>query len=313
MRKIPSLKALQAFEAAARRGSFAAAADELHVTASAISHQIRFLEQEVGVSLFHRNTRTIALTDVGENFFQSISEAFITIEAATRDIERHGKSDILTVHAVPSFAAQWLMPRLARFSAQHSSIDVRLYASADPVDLNAGLVDVDIRYGSVLPIRGVVTLPLPEEAIMPFCSPDFIARTPHHLRQPSDLCQCTLIHSEVNLLSWRGWAKRHDNVPLDFDRGPRFDRSFMAISAAVDGLGVCLESHLLVERELQTGRLVPLFEDKRSMVACHSLSTLKAKQNVPKIKAFEKWILNELARSQYKQFAEGKAGLPPLA
>jgi LysR family transcriptional regulator, glycine cleavage system transcriptional activator len=300
MRKIPSLKSLQAFEAAARRGSFAAAADELHVTASAISHQIRFLEKEIGVSLFHRNTRTIALTDVGESYFQSVSDAFITMEAATRDIERHGKADILTVHSVPSFAAQWLMPRLARFSAQHSSIDVRLYASADPVDLNAGLVDVDIRYGSVLPTRGVVTLPLPEEAIMPFCSPDLLRRAPLGLEDLAGLCNQTLIHSEVNLLSWRGWAKRNGDILLDFDRGPRFDRSFMAISAAVDGLGICLESHLLVERELQTGRLVPLFENKRDMIGCHSLSTLKAKQSVPKIKAFQGWILNELMLSRYR-------------
>ncbi|WP_276121752.1 transcriptional regulator GcvA [Pararhizobium qamdonense] len=298
MRKMPSLKSLQAFEAAARRGSFAAAANELHVTASAISHQIRFLEQEVGVSLFHRNTRTIALTDVGESYFQSVSEAFTTVEAATRDIERHGKSDILTVHSVPSFAAQWLMPRLARFSAQHSSIDVRLHASADPVDLNAGLVDIDIRYGSVLPTRGVVTMTLPEEAIMVFCAPDVIARGP--MKELSDLRHHTLIHSEVNLLSWRGWSKRHGDVPLDFDRGPRFDRSFMAISAAVDGLGICLESHLLVERERQTGRLVPLFENHHEMIACHSFSVLKAKQNVPKIKAFQKWILEELIRSKYK-------------
>ncbi|KOF15012.1 LysR family transcriptional regulator [Ensifer adhaerens] len=300
MRKMPSLKSLQAFEAAARRGSFAAAANELHVTASAISHQIRFLEQEVGVSLFHRNTRTIALTDAGQSYFQSVSESFSTIEAATRDIERHGKSDILTVHTVPSFAAQWLMPRLARFSAQHGSIDVRLYASADPVDLNAGLVDVDIRYGSVLPTRGVVTLPLPEEAIMPFCSPDVIAHAPHPLQEPADLRHHTLIHSEVNLLSWRGWSKRHGDIPLDFDRGPRFDRSFMAISAAVDGQGICLESHLLVERELQTGRLVPLFESAREMIGCHSMSMLKAKQNVPKIKAFQNWILDELMRSKYQ-------------
>lgn len=150
MRRMPSLKSLQAFEAAARRGSFTAAANELHVTASAISHQIRFLETDIGLSLFHRDTRTIVLTDAGERYFQQISDAFSTMEAATREIERHGKSDILTVHSVPSFAAQWLMPRLSRFSAQHSDIDVRLYASADPVELGAGLVDVDIRYGGVL-------------------------------------------------------------------------------------------------------------------------------------------------------------------
>lgn len=300
MRRIPSLKSLQAFEAAARRGSFTAAADELHVTASAISHQIRFLETEIGVSLFHRNTRTIALTDAGDSYFQNISEAFTLMEAATRDIERHGKSDILTVHSVPSFATQWLMPRLSRFSAQHSSIDVRLYASADPVDLNAGLVDVDIRYGSTLHSRGVVTVPLLDEAIIALCSPDLLARSPHPIETPADLRHQTLIHSEVNLLSWRGWAKIHGDVALDFDRGPRFDRSFMTISTAVDGHGVCLESHILVEKELQTGRLVKLFGDDKDMIECHTMSVLKAKQNVPKIKAFQKWMFEELMLSRDK-------------
>lgn len=297
MRKVPSLKSLQAFEAAARRGSFAAAANELHVTASAISHQIRFLEQEVGVSLFHRNTRTIALTDAGDSYFQNISEAFTMMEAATREIERRGKSDILTVHSVPSFATQWLMPRLARFSAQHSSIDVRLYASADPVDLEAGLVDVDIRYGSVLPSRGVTTITLPEEAVIALCSPDLLQRASHPIREPADLQYHTLIHSEVNLLTWYGWSKLHGDIKLDLERGPRFDRSFMSISTAVDGHGVCLESHILVEKELQTGRLVKLFGDDRDMVSCHSISMLKAKQNVPKVKAFQTWILDELKRS----------------
>lgn len=297
MRRIPSLKSLQAFEAAARRGSFTAAAHELHVTASAISHQIRFLEQGIGLSLFHRDTRTIALTDAGEAYFQQVSEAFSMIEAATRQIERHGKTDILTVHSVPSFAAQWLMPRLSRFSAQHGSIDVRLYASTDPADLAAGLVDVDIRYGSVLPSRGVITQPLPDEAVMPLCSPDLLARADPPLRMPAALRHQTLIHSEVNLLKWADWARLNGGVELDLDRGPRFDRSFMSISAAVDGQGICLESHLLVEREVQTGSLVRIFPDSGHRIACHSISMLRAKQNVPKIKAFLAWMGDELALS----------------
>ncbi|MFT4013516.1 MAG: transcriptional regulator GcvA [Paracoccus sp. (in: a-proteobacteria)] len=294
MRRIPSLKSLQAFEAAARRGSFTAAANELHVTASAISHQIRFLEKEIGLSLFHRDTRTIVLTDAGERYFRQVSDAFSAMEAATREIERHGKADILTVHSVPSFAAQWLMPRLSRFSAQHSDIDVRLYASADPVELEAGLVDVDIRYGSLLPTRGVITAPLPDEAVIVLCSPDFLRGADPPIRAPADLKHHTLIHSEVNLLRWSDWA-RQQGITLQLERGPRFDRSFMSISAAVDGQGICLESHILVERELGTGRLIELFGKSRSQIACHTVSILKAKQNVPKIKAFQKWLLDELS------------------
>ena len=293
MRRHPSLKSVQAFEAAARLGSFTAAAQELCVTASAISHQIRFLEKEVGVALFHRTSRTVVLTDVGARYARNIAEALGLIEAATRDIERRGKSDILTIHCVPSFAAQWLMPRLARFSAQHSSIDVRLNASVSVVDLAAGTVDVDIRYGSVLATSGVVTLPLPDERIVALGAPALVDG-PHPIRRPADLRHHTLIHSEINLFNWRAFARLHSDIVLDLERGPRFDRSFMAISAAVDGLGICLESQLLVQRELDSGRLVVLFGESSPQISCHSLSILKSKLNVPKIKAFREWLFEEL-------------------
>lgn len=293
MRKHPSLKSVQAFEAAARLGSFTAAAQELCVTASAISHQIRFLEQEVGVPLFHRTSRTVVLTDVGARYAQDIGEALSQIESATRDIERRGKSDILTIHCVPSFATQWLMPRLARFCAQHSSIDVRLNAGVVAVDLTAGAIDVDIRYGSVLATHGVVTLPLPEERIVALSAPDLANDGRHPIRVPQDLRHHPLIHSEINLFNWRAFARQHD-IALDLDRGPRFDRSFMAISAAVDRLGVCLESQLLVQREIESGCLVVLFGDSSPSLSCHSLCILKSKLAVPKIKAFKEWLLDEL-------------------
>jgi LysR family glycine cleavage system transcriptional activator len=296
MRNLPSLKGLQAFEAVARRGSFTAAADELCVTTSAVSHQIRFLEDEIGAVLFYRNSRKVVLTDAGSGYFRALAEAFGMIEAATHDVERRGKADILTIHCVPSFAAQWLMPRLARFSAHHANIDVRLNASVEANDLTAGSIDVDIRYGSVLASSGVVATPLPEESIVVLCAPELANNPACPIKEPADLIAHTLIHSEVNLVSWRVWAKLHGDVPLDFARGPRFDRSFMAISAAVDGLGVCLESRLLVERELASSRLVTLFEATSPRASCHTLCVLKAKQHVPKIRAFQHWLLAELDR-----------------
>ena len=295
MRKHPSLKSVQAFEAAARLGSFTAAAEELCVTASAISHQIRFLEDEVGVTLFHRTSRTVVLSDVGRRYAASIAEGLSLIESATRDIERRGKSDILTIHCVPSFATQWLMPRLARFSAQHNSIDVRLNASVGAIDLTAGAVDVDIRYGSVLQANGVVTLPLPDERIVVLCAPDLATEGAHPIREPADLKHHTLIHSEINLFNWRAFARRH-GIALELERGPRFDRSFMAISAAVDRLGICLESQLLVQREIETGRLTLLFGDTSPRVSCHSLCILRSKLNVSKVKVFKEWLFDELSQ-----------------
>jgi LysR family glycine cleavage system transcriptional activator len=297
VRKLPSLRSVRAFEAASRLGSFAAAADELHVTASAVSHQIRELEREVGVALFHRVHRAVVLTDMGRRYAERVAEGLGIIEAATRTIERRGKSDILTIHCVPSFAAQWLMPRLSRFSALHPDIDVRLNASVSLVDLAGGEADFDIRYGPFIPASGVTILPLPEETIVVLCSPR-LAEGDHPIRHPADLRWHTLIHSELNLVAWREWFRMNDVAGIELERGPRFDRSFMAINAAVDGVGVALESRLLIQSELQTGRLVLPFSLTQPKLVCHTLAFLKSKAASPKINAFREWLFDELAVSR---------------
>lgn len=296
MRRMPPLKAVQAFESASRLGSFAAAADELHLTPSAISHQIRWLEEQLGIALFHRVHRSTVLTDAGRRYAETVAEAFGLIEAGTRAIERTGKSDILTVHSVPSFAAQWLMPRLSRFSSLNPDIDVRLNASAGMVDLAGSEADFDIRYGTVFPEAGVTVRPFPEEAIVVLCAPS-LARGRSSIKKPNHLSGHTLIHSEVNLYSWRDWRRDHPGVTLQLDRGPRFDRSFMSISAAIDGIGVALESRLLVERELESRQLVMPFGIEGPRLVCHQLRFLKTKAHLPKMRAFSEWLFEELARS----------------
>lgn len=224
-----SLKAIQAFEAAARLSSFALAAEELFVTPSAVSHQIKLLEEQFGVRLFHRVHRAVVLTDAGRVYAEEVSAAFARIDIATRELGRTAKSDILTVHSTPSFATQWLMPRLARFSALEPDIDVRLNASYPaPADLLTQGVDIDIRYGMKrLQPAGTMVLPFPAETIVPLCAPS-LANGAHAIRAPEDLRHHTLIHSEVCLISWRDWMRQHRKVPLDISRGPRFDRSCMA-------------------------------------------------------------------------------------
>ncbi len=169
MRKLPTLKAVRAFEAAARLGSIQQAADEMRVTASAVSHQIRFLEEELDVRLFHRAHRSIILTDMGRRYAEEVGQALSQIEAATRRIGRTDHADILSVHVVPSLAAQWLMQRISRFSEQHNDIDVRLHASNIPMDLAAGTVDIAIQYGRSLQEGGTVVTPFPPETIIPLC------------------------------------------------------------------------------------------------------------------------------------------------
>jgi len=289
-----SLKAIQAFEAAARLSSFALAAEELFVTPSAISHQIKLLEEQFGVQLFHRVHRAVVLTDAGRRYAEEVSAAFSRIESATRELGRTEKSDILTLHSTPSFATQWLMPRLARFSSLNPDVDVRLNASAETVDLVSDDVDIDIRYGTKrLQPPGTMVLSFPPETIVPLCAPSLAYGT-HPIRSPEDLCHHMLIHSEVSLVTWREWMRQHRKVKLDISRGLRFDRSFMAISAAVDGLGVCLESLLLVQRELEAGRLVAPLGFDGPKVQGYTLNLLKSRAELPKVAGFQRWLFREL-------------------
>ena len=294
MRRLPPLKSIQAFEAAARLGSFMRAAEEMHITPSAVSHRIRELERELGLQLFHRIHRSIVISDAGKRYAEEISEAFGRMEAATLAASVGGKSDLLTVHVVPSFAAQWLMPRMARFSAVTPDTDVRLNASTDLVDLADGVVDFDIRYGHILEQAGIVVEKLPRETIVALCSPKLAAGRAG-IRKPRDLSHHMLIHGEMNLYRWRDWQRDHPDVELNLPRGPRFDRTFMAITAAIDGLGVCLESFMLAERELESGRLVLPFGKQGPRIHCHSLVYLASRARLPKMKLFREWLFDALA------------------
>jgi LysR family transcriptional regulator, glycine cleavage system transcriptional activator len=291
-----TFKSIQAFEAAARLSSFALAADELFVTPSAVSHQIKLLEEQLSIRLFHRLHRTVILTDSGRQYAEEITAAFARIDIATREIGRAAKSDILTIHCTPSFATQWLMPRIARFSAAHPDIDVRLNASSEAANLISEAVDIDIRYGPrKLQPAGTMVLELPPETIVPLCSPALMVGE-HPLQNVADLQHHSLIHSEGCLVNWRDWMRLHRKTRLDIERGPRFDRSFMAISAAVDGLGVCLESLLLAQRELETGRLVAPFGFEGLPVRGYTLNLLKSRAELPKLHSFQDWLFAELEK-----------------
>lgn len=296
MRKIPPLHAIQAFESASRLGSFMRAAEELHITPSAISHRIRELEQTLGIALFHRVHRSVVLTDSGRRYAAEIGEAFGRLESASSEVTRTGKSDLISVHVVPSLAAQWFTPRLARFSALYPDIDVRMTASAETVGLEDGVIDFDIRYGTVLRRNGVETEMFPPEPIVALCSPALMSGK-NAIRHPKDLGKHMLIHSEMNLYNWRDWQRDHKDAVLNLERGLRFDRSFMSIYAAVDGMGVCLESALLAERQLESGALVLPFGKAGPRIECHSLNYLSSRARLPKIRLFREWLSQALAES----------------
>ncbi len=248
MRALP-LGALRAFESAARTGSFRAAGEELGISASAVSHAIRKLEDLIGAALFEREGRTVRLNPGGEALLRHVSAAF--------DEVRHGlevvgsrSGNLLRLHCAPSMAANWLMPRLRHLIADHPGLDVRLSAGTDYPRFHNDEFDADICYG---PPRqeGLVVVPLAEETVRPLCSPELAAK----INEPADLLALPRIESEHKRVRWNAWFAAN-GMPTPSPNGSRFDRSFMAIAAAVDGLGVTLESTLLAEREIARGQLV---------------------------------------------------------
>lgn len=289
MHQLPSLRGLKVFEAAARLGSFALAAEELNLTPSAVSHRVRELEAELDVRLFHRLHRGIELSDAGRRYHVEVRRCLRRLARATEALKGEGGKDVVRVHSAPSFASQWLMPRLAHFVAAHPEVDIRLTASADLVDFSDGLDDVDIRYGPY-PAGDLAVIPLPPERITPLCRPDQRPAAVH------ELSTLPLIHSERCLVRWRDWLARFGTVPVDLDRGLRFDRSFMSIGAACDGLGVCLESSLLAERELREGRLVAPWPEARMEVQGHFAVMPKATAKSAKLRPFLDWLEEQLNR-----------------
>jgi len=252
---IPSLSSLVAFETIARRQSFALAASELHLTPSAVSHQIAKLEDLLGVKLFDRKAKGVQLTPAGSTYLRRTSEALAALSAATHEIQHAGKHS-LYVHASPSFASLWLMPRISAFTQENP--DVALFVSSSPMhsDFQQARVDIDIRYG-VPNWQHLVIEPLSTEKIQPLASPEFIQA--NHLRYKQDLLRVSLIQSTVNRVQWSDWflAQGLEGRPEHMELS--FDRAMMSLDAAAQGLGVALESTWLAESYLQRGKLVPVF------------------------------------------------------
>ncbi len=287
---IPPLAALQAFETIARRKSFALAAEELHLTPSAVSHQVAKLEGLLNVRLFERSARGVELTPAGQQYLQRVASALGAINAATEDL-RHGVQDTLYVHSSPSFASLWLMPRIASFTALHPNISLMLSASHVHSDFQLGQMDIDIRYGLPnwpnLEVEAILT-----ERIMPLASPEFIRS--HALQEPADLMRVPLIQSSVNLVQWPDWFARFGGGLRPERMGLRFDRAMMSLDAAVQKLGVALESVSVGQSLIDSGKLQPVFDERTSIeVQGHFMVYPARHASRPEVKAFVAWLRNE--------------------
>ena len=286
-----SLSAVRAFEAAARNGSFRAAAVELSLSPSAISHAIVNLEQSLGTALFERDRRSIRLSPDGEQLMRHVGNAFEELRRGIDAVTNRGPQ-LLRVHSAPSFAAQWLSPRLPGFLASHPGINVRLAASTDYASFTTDEFDVDIVYGP--PRMDARVIPLGEEVVTPICAPALAGV----LREPADLLRLPLIQSDRKLVRWPDWFVENGIRAPSQQNSMRFDRSFLAIASAADGLGVALESTRLAERELASGRLVaPLIETARNLryVGHHLVCQQTGLRRRP-VRTFAVWLCGELGQ-----------------
>lgn len=289
------LTALRAFEAATRTGSFRLAADDLGLTPSAVSHAIRGLERDLGTVLFEREGRNIRLTPEGETLMRHVERGFGELHLGLGSVAAR-KPQLLKLHCAPSFAAQWLVPRLRKLLADCPGLELRLATGTDYTKFLADEFDADIVYG-VPPSdygglkQGLIVLPLGTEVVTPLCAPSLAAS----IQSPADLLQQTLIESDNKKVRWPAWFAANGLVaPLP--NGPRFDRSFMSLSAAVDEIGVTLESTLLAEREIASGRLVRVFGGASEDISYtgHWLVFPKASRYSASMVTFIGWLTREL-------------------
>ncbi len=258
MAREPSLNGFVHFEAVARRGTLTKAADELSVSPSAISQQIKLLEQQLGLKLFRRVGRKLSLTLEGEQLFQASSVALRTLRDARSHLGMTHESRRLNLRVAPSFGVRWLGPRLSSFLATNPAWDIRVDAAPDPTDFDREVMDLDIRYG-LGNWAGYHSVPILPDLVLPLCSPEYRDRLIADVGDPVEALQTAkLIDSARALCQWDYWLARQGISDANNSKSVLIDRSSMAIQLAVDGIGVVLESITLAAQEMQDRALVPL-------------------------------------------------------
>lgn len=293
-RRLPSLNALRAFEAAARHLSFTRAAEELHVTQAAISHQIKALETDLGIPLFQRVNRTLTLSESGQTLFRGVSEALDIMAVSVERLHHQDRTGALIVSTMDSFAANWLVPRLGRFRETYPEIDVHLSISDESVDFSRSNVDMAVRYGHG-DWPGVAVERLLMEEKFPVCAPSLLALGPP-LDKPADLKNHTLLHDDMRV-DWRMWLMAAGEAGVDAGKGPGYHHSNLALQAARQGDGVALARSVLVADALATGQLVKPFDFALPAEYAYYVVCPEANLQRPKVRAFRDWLFEEVRTS----------------
>ncbi len=300
--RLPPIAALRALESAARHLSFNKAADELNVTPSAISHQVRHLEDLWGLKLFHRRPHRVALTRNGEAMVPIVRDFFNRMTATLDTIRAETTRDPLRVSLLQSFAVKWLVPRLGGFHEKFPDIDVWIFTSDKLVDLASEEIDIAIRlgHGDYPGLRSTLLL---REDVFPVCSPRFLELSGIP-SAPKDLLDYPLLLrvGDPAHPTWKDWLAKAGVQRVEVTKGSRFPDTNMTLQAAMDGQGIALARSAHVSEDLAAGRLVKLFSDVRcpSTVAYY-LVCPEDNENIPKIAKFRKWLLREAALAQAEQ------------
>ena len=301
MYKMPPLNALRAFEAAARHLSLAKAAQELNVSPGAVSHQIRALEATLGIELFERRVRAIALTPAAKMLYPGVQNGFLQIQEAVAGLRHVANERVLVVSTPPGLTAKWLAPRLYRFANGHPEIEVRISSSLTNANFTTDGVDVAVRNLAVRPgdDPGLLIERLVEVSLVPVCSPGLYEQHGSP-RTAEALARMPLIHddsllSRAKLPTWSEWFNAVGLPSIDIGRGLRFNSSDHALDAACEGAGVLLAHDLLAYDHLHTGRLMipvarPIVSGRGYHVVCP-----KHRSTVPQVRAFRDWIKQEAA------------------
>ncbi|WP_321893185.1 transcriptional regulator GcvA [Paraburkholderia tropica] len=297
-RSLPPFPALRAFEAAARHNSFTAAAGELHVTHGAISRQVAAFEAWVGVQVFHRHGKRVALNEHGRRYLASVQAAFDDIARATEQLRDTGAVRVLRVSALPTFAMKWLLPRLSQFQRLAPNVELRLSTSNAPVETLAAF-DVAVRRGPAH-WRDCASGHFLDEMELPVCSPTLLKRAP--IQHADDLARHVLLHSDTRPDAWRAWLAAAD-VKARCRKKQSFDHFYLALQAAVDGLGVALGPLPLLDDELASGRLVAPLAGPLLDARGYWWVARREVADVPEVAQFCAW-LEEQARAQPAQMAQ---------
>ena len=292
LRRLPALNALKAFEAAARHESFTRAAEELCVTQGAVSHQVKALELELNIKLFHRERQRLVLTEAGREYLTVVRDALDRIAVGTERLVQRQTSGVLTVSTSPDFAAKWLVHRLGRFAEAYPDIDLRVSATLHHVDFAREDVDLAVRHGEGN-WPGLDVLRLSSEQLFAVCSPNLLAGRPR-LTKPADVLKFPLLHLD-DRKAWSRWLEAA-GVEAEPTQGPVLNRASMVIDAAVDGQGIALARTTLAAWDLINGRLVRPFIEALRLSKTYWIICPKATSKLPKIATFRDWLVAEAAR-----------------